>query len=240
MDIGNQIDIVQPSVDDLALTATHPQDMIVAQNQLIQWCDKKIMVESADCEELRQSYERARKMKWKHAPLYALWQKSAKKIEYYQKVKGALEQGFYIVPNFPIQMFAIRKRGKGRPKGHSNSYWGDHEQKHDQLPVGEGEYQNPFPIVERDRQQLSDGKVLNESYPVEWDTLEFPITMAKPEIMDVTQLAMKLKIFDRIGVMPAVRKKEDPVIIGQIVNKTGNNEKVISFMIAWHLNTNVL
>lgn len=90
--------------------------------------------------------------------------------------------------------------------------------------------------------QRSDGKYETESYPTEWDQFEFPINMAKPKIMSVTQTTLALKVFDRIGVMPSVRrKKEDPVIIGQIIHKRGPaSTQIVSFMIAWHLNTNML
>jgi hypothetical protein len=64
--------------------------------------------------------------------------------------------------------------------------------------------------------------------------------MAKPEIMNATAAAMRMKIFDQIGVMPHTRKKEDPVIIGQIIRKVGYTKHTVSFMIAWHLNTNVI
>jgi len=64
--------------------------------------------------------------------------------------------------------------------------------------------------------------------------------MCKPQIMEATSRAMALKIFDRFGVFPPTQD-DDPVILGQIVHKAGQyRTKIVSFLIAWHLNTNVL
>ncbi len=226
-------------VQDIELTATVPNDMVVAQKQLVSWCDKKLVILNHEATELKEAYEHAKKMKWKISVLYATWQRSVKSICYYVKVKMALEEGYYIVPNFPIQMFAIRTTRE--PNGHSWHYWGDHQQDAQQLVVGKGDYQNPFPLCERLNLQKDGDRTIQEaeSYPVGWDDFEFPITMAKPQIMQATSRAMALKIFDRIGIMPAT-KNEDPVIIGQVFIKKGYTEKIVSFMIAWHLNTNVL
>lgn len=240
MDITQQSEIIHPAVQDISLTAVLPQEMVAAQTQLIAWCENKIAVERADVDELRLATDHAKSHKWKSATLESQWKKALKRLEYYVKIKIALEAGYYIVPNFPIEMFAIRKQHGRRPKGHSSRYWEQHQQKSQELPAGEGDYRNPFPIVVRSSETLPDGKTIAGSYPREWDQFEFPINMAKPLIMSVTQTALAMKVFDRVGVMPSTRRKQDPVIIGQIINKSGYTEKTVSFMIAWHLNTNVL
>lgn len=246
MENTNQELIPAVEVKDIELTAVLPQEMIGAQKQLIAWCDNKVAAIKIESEELRQAVDHAKRSKWKSGTLQTQYNKSVKRMEYYEKIKSALEQGFYIVPNFPIQLFAIRKGKTKEPKGFERDSvsWGrrNFEQKAQELPEGDGVYRNPFPIVYREEKKKSDGTLYIESYPGAWDEFEFPINMAKPQIMSVTQTALALKIFDRVGVMPSVRKKkEDPVIIGQIINKSGAySEKVVSFMIAWHLNTNVL
>ena len=232
-------------IKDLELTATIPSEMVASQQQLIAWCEKKIAVCSAEVQELGEAVDHAKKSKWKAGPLQTQHGKAIRRVQYYEKIKGALEAGYYIVPNFPIEMFAIRKGANRKPTGkeRSGSRWslGSHRQGFQELPAGEGVYRNPFPLVITEEKKKADGGTFYESYPAEWDQLEFPINMAKPQIMSVTQTALALKVFDRVGVMPSVRKKkEDPVIIGQIVHKNGPSEKVVSFMIAWHLNTNVL
>lgn len=226
-----------PEVEDRELTALLPHEMVTAQHDLIEWCDKKIAFVQSECKELYDAYERAKKMKWKDKPLYNLHRSALQRLNYYQKVKGALEAGYYIVPNFPIQMFAIRTKSK-LEDSHVYHYWSDHQQDAQQLPANEGEYKNPFPVIGRSTREV-DGKTLREDMIEGWDEFEFPLTMAKPITMDATSRAMALKIFDQLGVLPPTRK-EDPVIIGQIKLKKGYTTKLVSFMIAWHLNTNMI
>lgn len=40
--IGMEKEEILPYVRDIQLTATVPNEMMVAQNQLISWCDKKV------------------------------------------------------------------------------------------------------------------------------------------------------------------------------------------------------
>lgn len=231
---------LSPIVKDLELTAMAPLEMVNAQQQLITWCDGKLVSLRHESKELFDAYEHAKFMDWKYSTLEGQYKKSLKKISYYEKIKSALLEGYYIVPNFPIQLFAIRTNRK-KVSGSSGQYWGDFRQEEQELIAGDGEYQNPFPVVVRQQAIHKDGVELRKShsYADEWAEMEFPITMSKPNIMKATSRAMALKIFDRIGVMPAT-KNEDPVIIGQIIRKNGWTKKIVSFMIAWHLNTNVL
>lgn len=244
MDISQQSEIIHPAsqLEDVALTATLPQDMVIAQKALIAWCEKKVAVCNAEVDELKGAVEQAKKHKWKSSVLETQHRNAVKRFQYYEKVKAALIAGFYIVPNFPIQMFAIKKGHHSKPRGRANDRWHHNfEQKSAEMPLGEGEYKNPFPLVSTKSGKDVQGKDWAVTYAKEWDDFEFPITMAKPEIMSITAAAMRLKIFDQIGVMPHLhKKKEDPVIIGQIFRKSGYTTRTVSFMIAWHLNTNVL
>lgn len=241
MEIIKQEEVINPAsiIGDVQLTATLPQEMVTAQIQLIDWCINKISIERADSEELRLATEHAKKSKWKFSTLQANYYKSVKRVEYYEKIKLALEAGFYIVPNFPIQMFAIRTTSKKPLYGEMKERWNsDFKQDAKELSAEDGEYKNPFPQVFSKTVKV-DGIDKTLYYPKDWNDIEFPMTMAKPTIMEATTRAMALKIFDQIGIMPAARK-EDPVIIGQIFRKSGYNTKIVSFMIAWHLNTNML
>lgn len=227
-------------VDDIELTAMLPVEMVESQKQLIAWCEKKINVIRIESQEMLEACQHARKMKWKHKPFERLYYSAERRLAYYEKVKGALEAGYYIVPNFDVELFAIRtNRSLKTDEYQKDTYRGVHLQKSAAMKTGEGEYRNPFPIVHRESNRGADGSYHATSYPVEWDEFEFPLTMAKPDIMKATSDAMALKIFDQIGVFPPTRK-EDPVIIGQIILKETNKTKKISFMIAWHINTNMI
>lgn len=237
------IDTQLTQVADLQLTAKTPAEMLTAQAHLIEWCDKKLTGLIADAKELEEATSYAKKNKWKWQVHDRHWKIALKRVSFYEKMKAALLEGFYIVPNFHVQIFSIKTNRKNpESKYRTDDNWSTRDKKQDCviLKIGEGDYKNPFPIVEseayRDEQQLQH----TNTWATEWDELEFPVTMAKPEIMQATNRAMALKIFDEIGVFPPTRK-EDPVIIGRIKLKTGAySEKVVSFMIAWHINTNML
>lgn len=237
MEITNQI--VPAVVSDIELTATLPHEMIVAQQKLITWCDGKIQIIRTESVELKDAYEHAKEMKWKYTALQNQYNKSVKRISYYEKIKEALLAGYYIVPNFDVEIFAIRTNREKPLRCLSESRWGrirDEQPAHD-MPLGEGDYVNNRPIIYS--QKIEDNK--KEYWAESWQDIEFPVTMAKPIIMEATTQAMRQKIFDRFGVFPSTRKKTDPVIIGQIVHKESQfKERIVSFMIAWHINTNVI
>lgn len=241
MKIAIQDQIINPAslLRDTELTAMIPQEMVNAQQQLITWCDSKLYVLKLELKDLSEATDHAKKMKWKFSTLQSQVTKSLKRISYYEKIKAALLEGYYIVPNFPISMFAIRTKKNYPEKDYSNSYWDNHEQESQELKIDSGDYKNPFPISYTKTFKDEKGEEKKQYYAGAWDDFEFPVTMAKPSIMQATSRAMALKIFDQIGIMPA-EKKQDPVIIGQIKLKTSYSFKVVSFMIAWHLNTNVL
>lgn len=239
----NELQTITPEVKDIELTATLPAEMVESQKELVDWCEQKLVVVQGHAAELMESYEYAKKNKWKKDTLKRHADLAAKKVLYYKKILAALNEGFYIVPNFPIQIFAIRT-SKSRPATmiSSSAPWNrDREQSPEKLPIGEGEFRNPIPTTDYSVQYDNAGKEIGRRYWAEdWDSIEFPVTMAKPHIMQVTTHAMKKKLFDRIGIMPDFRDR-DPVIIGQIMLKeNAYKTRLVSFMIAWHLNTSVI
>lgn len=243
MEIVKQNEIINPAsvLNDLQLTATLPHEMVNAQQQLITWVDSKLILLRVETKELELATAHAKKMKWKYSVLHNQHSRSIKRVSYYEKIKSALIEGYYIVPNFPIQMFAIRTNKQRPLRVFSTRRFDNRTQEAMELPETIGEYKNPVAIQYEITQNLSEGKTLTQYWNEKWDDIDFPITMAKPEIMEATSHAMGLKVFDRIGIMPSIKRKEDPVIIGQIISKTNAySEKIVSFMIAWHLNTNVL
>jgi hypothetical protein len=78
-----------------------------------------------------------------------LLDKSMKRMRFYEKCKAALEAGYYIIPPFDIQLFALRvNRAPNRDVGESR--WVGHD-KVQALPMGDGRYVN----AARDRVAIS-------------------------------------------------------------------------------------
>lgn len=232
--------------DELEVTAETPQEMQQANSAIILWCDRKMQRLSADSKELKESYEHAVKRKWKSSTLKRHYDLTVKRIEFYSKIKSALEHGFYIVPAFPVTVFALRTERKTPLKLISTNYWATHEQPTEALEQGVGEYKNPFPSVyqidvtsQKDREQ---NKKTIQYLAKEYDELEFPVNMSKPYIMEATNRAMTLKIFDDFGILPNTKPKIDPIIVARLRDPRGKkrSRKFVHFIIAWHLDTESL
>lgn len=224
---------------DLELTATQSDDMAHCQSVMIEWAAQKIFACEADELELKTAYEHAVNHKWKSCVLQRHWKKAEGRTEFYRKFKAALEAGYVIVPNFPVTVFLIRTDHKRPFRMLTNGDWSyDLRQKSNVLPAGEGDYKNPLPDVFRRRISASTDKnpqaTTVQQWAEKWKDIDFPINMAKPQLMEATTRAMALNIFDEFGVLPSPYKKEDPMIVGRILRKDGH---AISFMIVWYLNT---
>lgn len=220
------------------ITALSPAGMEVAQQNLIALCDQKVEAEKLEIADLERTIAEAQKVGLNDAAWKRRLGKARAKMMFYRKVKGALLQGFYIVPPFPVQHFAIRTKRDWPKRRHTptTSHWSsDFVQEAQRLDVGEGEYRNPFPVKESHSVsvQKPDGKVVAEVRwnAGEWDHLEFPFKLVKPEVIAAVGKALTAKIFDALGVLPNY-KTPDPLVIGQIFPPHRPHDPVC-FFVAW-------
>lgn len=238
--------LVQTVVDlpmDFTVFANNPADMVGAQKSMILWCARKIQAEKTELAEAQRNLDAAKANKWSPAA----WQRQVKlladKIEFYKKVKMALEAGYYIVPPFPVDLFAIRT-DKPAPRGKwKRGVWRDnHEQKARVLPAGEGRYVSPDPkltSITYDETRKDGSKYeLTQWRPDEWKAADFPFKLAKAEIMEATRASMALKVFDQMGALPTHRAP-DPIICGQILMPHRKGQSV-TFFVSWWLDTATL
>lgn len=241
---------VIPTTTDMLLSAETPEEMSTCQSALILWCDTRIKELEHEYKEMDEAYKHAVAHKWKASPLKRQRDLIAKRVTFYTKMRGALQNGYIMVPNFPVQMFAIRTNEDAPLKMVSTSTWSGKpslEQPAKALPAGEGSYENPFPEVWQRSYNHDDGKgnktTKYESWAAGWKDLEFPLTMAKPKIMSAVDRAMALRLFDEFGILPGVRVvKGDPIIVGRIIDprSTKYSKRVLTFIIAWHVDTRQL
>jgi hypothetical protein len=237
--------------DDLEVSAFAPQEMKDANSALIIWCENKIKSMKSEAAELLSAFQQAVEKKWKSSTLKKHADLATKRVTFYEKIKAALEEGFYIVPNFPTDIFAVRT---DRTKPHRKLYIGIYEasawqfkQAPQLLAVGEGNNQPCDPIVSTHQEATKEGDKTKTVYfeeATDWGDITFPIQMAKPKIMEAVGRAMTLKIFDQFGLFAA--GTGDPIIVGEIIDPrrkwSPNNatNKRVSFIIAWHLDTRTL
>ena len=245
--MSNQPEIV-PTIldeaDDFTVFANNPADMVGAQRSMILWCARKIQAIKGDLAEAQTNLDAAKANKWSPEA----WAKQVKlhtdKIDFYKKIKIALEAGYYIVPPFPVDTFAIRVKDGAAPRGNwSTSNWrGAHDQAASRLPAGEGQYVSPRPSLESTNVQkkMTDGtmRAITHYRPDEYRVADFPFKLAKAEIMSAARAAMELKVFDRMGALPAARAP-DPIICGEILLPHRKGQAV-TFFVSWWLDTKTL
>lgn len=228
------------------LVARDPEEMREAQAGLRAFLEHKTMTAKQEVEDLNRALAEARNNKWATGALERPRNKAVGFETFYCKLLAIVEAGYAIIPDFPIDIFAIRvKRQKvthqyaqttGRysnPVNHIN------DQESDRPLLGEGRYESPVAKLRARTEKEPDGKggeqIKKIAFTDDWDEIIFPLRAARPEVMNATSVAMALKAFDQIGICPAERKA-DPLIIGQVLApKVGYTQKRVSFLIAWHL-----
>ena len=219
-----------------AIIAVNPQQMQEAQATTLGWIDKKLAAANSEYDEASALRDQlARKgMNVSHAQ--NLLDKSMKRVRFYEKVKAALEAGYYIIPPFNIQLFAVRVNRA--PNGNvSESRWAG-ETIVPSLPLGAGRYVDAVRervAISTETRQIGEGKTREVTLyeTQDWrDEIDMPVRAMKPQIIEEVGRALELKIFDALGIAPAYRAA-DPIIAGQI--RRPGNKGVITFFVAWWL-----
>jgi hypothetical protein len=233
---------------DFTVIAQSPKEMEAAQRSLILWAARKIQALKQEIAGHKAELEKAIARKWDSSGWRREVSKAEKREHFYRKIKAALEAGYYIVPPFPVDVFAIRTK-KEFPARMDSPYRNNHDQLPQVLPQGVGRYVDPRPrtdtYTEVERQKDGTTKEVRYVYAEEFRDVDFPFKLAKAEIREATEAAMKLKIFDTMGVLPR-RRSPDPIVVGQIMvpNRTlwrnSDFNRAVTFFVAWWLDTKTL
>ena len=251
-----ELDLV-PQFHAVAVNAT---EMANAKAGIQTWLINKLAQINDEIESAQGLLERAVKYKLKQSSFKNQLAKHQVAHLYYGKLLAACQAGFTIVPNMPMDVFAIRVI-RGDPKwkvqeGSSFSGFNSaapyvEDEKEQILPAHRGRYESPITKFSEDRVEtkvLRDGKDAAKyevtQYCEGYDKIDFPLAIAHPIVMDATMAAMAHRIFDRIGIVGPTNKRKgyrgDPIVIGQIVERGGWNPKTASFLIAWYLDPRTL
>jgi hypothetical protein len=230
--------------DDIVVLARDPNEMAEAQKGLILWMDRKLASLNAELAEAEENLATAKRMKVRTQGWQRIVKLAKNRITYYGKARSALEEGYCIIPDFPVQLVAVKTTKKWPPKKWRGG--GGHmvpDVVSEPLPDGEGRYVSPDPTVTtRDLPRKPDETWTRvESRAVDFRDVDFPFKVVKPQILKGLETAMKRKLFDEIGVLPAARKGGDPVLVGRIKRKEGTyHEPSLTFLIAWWIDTSDL
>lgn len=226
------------------LVARNPVEMQNAQADLAVWLKNKIVEIEIEINDLGAALNEAAAAGWNMEPLKRQLNKTVRQQEFYRKLLAAVEAGYTIIPDIPVEVFAIRveraaPRGDTVSSDYSPRYAIPADEKPDKLPVGAGDYVSPVPDAWRHSETMKRKDettyLRHFANPSGFRDVVFPLRAARVEVMSATKDAMAHKIFDQVAICPA-KRKADPLIIGQVVGP----KATISFIIAWHLNLNEL
>lgn len=230
---------ILPETEGELVVAENPGEMQKAQATVLTWADAKLQAAKQDLLEARECHKTATQAGWNKAPFSKRVRTAELTVNYYEKVVAAIEEGYCIVPNFPVTLLAIRVLADlpdvnvhtpGYNPGLVELDGADSD-----AAVGEGEYIDPQVKVRENhwlQEKDAAGKVTQRWWKAdEFRDVSLPVKFMKPRVLDATKHAMEMKIFDEVGALPA-RKKTDPVMIGRIVGPKG---KSLSFLISWFI-----
>lgn len=256
------VECVADSTDNLQLIARTPAEMRQATGSLAAWMAAKVDIVQKDADELAENIAIAERNNWKTDALKRQHRLCVRRVAFYEKLGAALRAGYCIVPNFPIDLIAIRTT-QAFPR-RNDHHWKNEaakDVKTNSPDLGDGVNVSSVAHTRSytDHVYDADGmptkkpngefKVTRKFYPSDFDCeIEFPIALAKPEIMSATAEAMALKCFDEIGVLgvPAGQtargKRPDPMVVGRIIDprSTTYNKRYVSFVLAWYIDTATL
>jgi hypothetical protein len=224
------------------LAALSASEMEHTQKQLVGFCQRKIQALRLEYKEAQANFDQAKLSKWRTGPFETAMRKTKKAIIYYGKMWAAVKAGYVIVPNFDAEVMAVRTDSLKPRHEQSSSRWGiNRTQVTSQLPVGTGRYVDDMVTLRyagyTDRSDPNKPKQVDRYVTDAFcEEIDFPISVVKPIVMDATQRAMALKIFDRVDVAGAARK--DPIVLGRLMKS--KNEIGATFFIAWWIDVNTL
>lgn len=238
------------------LVARNPAEMQAARADMTAWLKGKLSEVELEVRELNASLSEARDHGWSTSALTRQRNKAVGQETFYFKLLTAVEAGYMIIPEFPIDIFAIRVTRSGVRQGSvtERGQWANPtvpDERPDVAAVGEGEYKSPSQLIRTttrtEKNDKGESVTVKTARPTDFGELVFPLQAARPVVMNATAEAMALKVFDQIGICRPIRGesqwqgKGDPLIIGQILGqRSGYTQKHVSFIIAWHLNLNDL
>jgi hypothetical protein len=246
--------LVRPPQDipQMTVVARDPASMMAAQGRLIAWAHAKLEDARTELTEFAENLDTAKVRKWKTSMLEKAVKRAGSRVTFYEKIKAALEAGYVIIPNMPVDVFAVRTT-KAMPRhtevaGHAHNV---PDVPTDSAPAGMGEYVSSRPAVHERVHEVTNpqGHVVTRnvsSRPLHFDEVDFPFALAKPAILSATSEAMALRLFDDVAVVPGrphagagvqrtVATVPDPMVVGRIV--LSGTDKAVSFLVSWFVDT---
>ena len=227
-------------MDTRLLVATNEVEMKAARSNLLDFFKGKVLEATHEWKEVKDALEVAERNKWGTSALRGQVARCKGRRVFYEKARAAVEAGYALIPDFPIDLFAVRTKKPEPTANITESNWNrDALEKAQQLPSGEGRYVSDETVRQihsvDEKVDAKGNKIQTHWYEnVAFKDVVFPAIAVKPEVMEAAANAMALRIFDEVGICPQSSRK-DPMIIGRIKHRVGYHERTLNFLICWFI-----
>ena len=247
--------------NELLIVATNPDEMLQAQLNLIDWAANAKATAQKELTEYEALLAGAVQSKISQVPYKRLIAIAQGQIDYFNKMELLFRAGYFMVPEFPMNLIAIRTKRLSPKTREQVKRWNTdhHAVPSEHLPAGIGEYVSSSALcrewdVEEKRADNSTRKTrMIEQYG--YDKISPPVAFMRPKLLNALDQALQAKVFDEIGILlpqrPAaphrgapirtIQPNPDPMLFGTITRKeTGNKIFRTQFLIAWWIDTKTI
>jgi hypothetical protein len=240
---ANILELPLPVATDIVVVAKTADEMVSSREKLAQWAAAKVLVAKEELVLAETELAKVKEMKQRTASYRTKVAEAKDTVVFYEKIQAALAAGYCIVPEFPIQIIAVRTCAEEPPAVERKADWrGLPAFESESPPLGEGQYVSP--ITKNTTESRTEGedekaKIVKYRVATGFRKVSFPVKFARMEILENLDKAQTHRIFDAIGLLPSTaRPRPDPMLIGRVEH--GSSGKVVSFMIAWWIDTKTL
>jgi len=222
------------------LVAMNPVQLSEAQSRLTDWMESRIARVDAELADANEVMAAAVAGGFGAAAHQRVVRKAKTRRAYYHKLHAALKAGYLIVPNLPLTMVAVRTDQEAPTPQSSDRKWVVFEQAGRSLLPGTGRYVSSAPITSTYVMKRENGKEERKYFPEAFnEVIDFPLDVARPEVIQATSKALAMRLFDQIGVCRNQAASGDPIICG-VIRDSSRAGKAVTFFIAWALNPETL
>lgn len=223
------------------VVATDRPALVAAHRNVGAWIHARRDALAVELGEAREALAKAKERKWATETLDRLVKNLEKHEVFLDKVAGAIEAGYTIVPNFDFEQLAVRT-ARSVPGGSDTSQPRIGAAR---LPAGAGEFVSPEPYFtswETEEKRGERTVKVTIFQATDHAPVDVPFALMKRDLADALHAAMQEKLFDEIGIVRDT-PKGDPVLVGRINHPKKINRwdrRGVTFFIGWWFDVRTL
>ena len=240
--------IREPSnVQHVQLCATDASAMALSQEAMVEFFTGRMREAEREVDEAERNLKIAEEAGFQLRAFKRHLTESRRLVRFHEKCSVVVHAGHALVPNFPVDVFAIRTDRDSPRSEKSHSWRTRFTQTAPGLPYGEGDYVDSVPLEDtrNDPYWKKDekGEFISNWVRVvtDFQQVNFPESVRQSDVMTAVHSAMKLQAFDDFGVLPERKAKGDPIVIGRVKDpRRARSHRPLCFMVAWYIDTRTI